>query len=258
VERGFTLLEAIIAVAIMALLMSIAIPGLHAARARGKSIRCAANMRALGQGLVAYCTSEADVLPLNTRTWELADARTRWLSGGPEDNVGWTGAIGRSMCEYSPWLWPLRCPNAVVIWEARPTGGFVPVVQGGPGANWYLNSYCSGRKLSSIPKPADGVLLLEVGVWDRRSCDTGALEDPYSPWAYPHPDMDAGRLDETGRWAWLPASGRRSGRNLLWCDGHVEGARAGRWPNGDQPEDADRIRHMRFGLPPSNDWDPAR
>ncbi len=58
--RGFTLIEVLVVVAIIALLVSILIPSLAAAREQARSARCLANLKALGVASTAYINAERD------------------------------------------------------------------------------------------------------------------------------------------------------------------------------------------------------
>ena len=53
-QRAFTLIELLVVVAIIALLISILLPSLQAAKDRGKAVKCASNERQLGLGLTYY------------------------------------------------------------------------------------------------------------------------------------------------------------------------------------------------------------
>lgn len=61
-SSGFTLIELLIVVAIIALLISILLPGLNAARQQARATKCLSQLRVLGQGLVMYSTEHGDVL----------------------------------------------------------------------------------------------------------------------------------------------------------------------------------------------------
>lgn len=170
------------------------------------------------------------------------------LGSDPGPPYGWIGAIAPTDAE-STWLAGLRCPSAVIAEPGLGGGGFAPARL--RGSNWHLNGYLLGRAASDIRDSATGCLSLEVGIWDRVSRDTGILEIPSSPWAYPHPRVrlefpTAGSVP----WDWLPAAGARPSRNVLWCDGHVSPHMAATWPLGDQAFDQSRIYHMQFGLIP--------
>ncbi|MBN1344017.1 MAG: prepilin-type N-terminal cleavage/methylation domain-containing protein [Phycisphaerae bacterium] len=62
-SRGFSLLELLSAVAIIALLASILIPSLSSARKSAKQVVCASQLRALAQAAVGYSTDYNDAIP---------------------------------------------------------------------------------------------------------------------------------------------------------------------------------------------------
>lgn len=112
-RRGaaFTLLEVLIVVAIIALLLGIALPALQRARGSGKLIACAANLRQIGQGLMAYASEQADRLPVNYAPWQTAYARTRGTEMIGNTSDTWVAAVQRALALTAPpFLRPLRCP----------------------------------------------------------------------------------------------------------------------------------------------------
>ncbi len=62
-KKGFTLIELLIVIAILALLISILLPGLSRAKAIAKRTTCATSLRTLGQALSFYTNESNDWLP---------------------------------------------------------------------------------------------------------------------------------------------------------------------------------------------------
>ena len=81
-RRGFTLIEVLVVVAIIALLLSILLPSLAHARVQAKASVCLSNLKQVGTGLTMYVTQNRDRYPmhssLKSKTTALGKPRTRW------------------------------------------------------------------------------------------------------------------------------------------------------------------------------------
>jgi prepilin-type N-terminal cleavage/methylation domain len=68
-ERGiFTLIELLIVVAIIAILAALLLPALGKARETALGIKCAGNMKQIGQYMAMYINDNSDYFPLATMT----------------------------------------------------------------------------------------------------------------------------------------------------------------------------------------------
>ena len=61
---GFTLVELLVLITIVALLMALLLPMMSRARESSNAVRCAANLRSVGESLRSYATMSGDTLPI--------------------------------------------------------------------------------------------------------------------------------------------------------------------------------------------------
>ncbi len=97
--RGFSVIDLLVSVAVMALLITILMPSLVSANEMGRRAKCASNVRQLGLGLQMYSYDHADVVPPSQ-----FNAMTSASGRGDEssdtiylriDGNDWPGEIGR-------------------------------------------------------------------------------------------------------------------------------------------------------------------
>lgn len=66
--RGFTLVELLVCIGIIALLISILLPAINGARRSGRLVVCASNVRQLCAGMMIYASSNKGAFPINVAT----------------------------------------------------------------------------------------------------------------------------------------------------------------------------------------------
>jgi len=70
-HRGFTLIEILVVVAIIALLIAILLPSLRRAREQARTVVCATNLRTCGQATMFYAQANKDWMPYAGAAWEM-------------------------------------------------------------------------------------------------------------------------------------------------------------------------------------------
>lgn len=120
-QNAFTLIELLVVISIIALLISILLPALSAAREAGKSAACLSNLRQISIALVGYSADHQDWLPASyggllnkvyTGGWvgtnkKFNGALEAYISASPGDDP----TQGRT---YNDFYW---CPSSTVPWN---------------------------------------------------------------------------------------------------------------------------------------------
>lgn len=95
--RGFTLIEVLVVIAVIALLIGILLPSLGGARAEARAIRCAAQLRSVGVAVTQYTINENYFPP--SYVYSSEDDPDSWVeqdqfgSGSPTGYIHWSWSL---------------------------------------------------------------------------------------------------------------------------------------------------------------------
>ncbi|MGN6726475.1 MAG: prepilin-type N-terminal cleavage/methylation domain-containing protein [Tepidisphaeraceae bacterium] len=185
-RNGFTLVELLVVIGIIALLISILLPALNKARGAAKTITCSAKLRQIGQLINVYASANKGYLPWgyanaplgqyywsNGKEWSWADTLTLLTNHRSMDtnpNYSWAGSkVGNMAYDYSPIFhdtdtfasqWDIRASDYCCHPRLMPYNSQQDAVSQAAGGNGYIGQ----RNLGTIRQPTQAMLVWDTGI----------------------------------------------------------------------------------------------
>jgi prepilin-type N-terminal cleavage/methylation domain-containing protein/prepilin-type processing-associated H-X9-DG protein len=220
-HAGFTLVELLVVIGIIALLIALLLPALSRARGLAQSASCLNNLRQLQTCWLMYANDHGGALPPNLSVYDLStgapipglDLRLTWCAGNVREDVNTANIERGYLFPYNRSTAIYHCPAD----RARVAGSNVRHTRSynmsqsvsGIGFGRVLPYLPSFQNLTQIrnPKPADLFVFIDVHE-DQIADSLFGIPLPGDPF--------------DGIWFDLPANRHYDGCNLSFADGHVE------------------------------------
>jgi prepilin-type N-terminal cleavage/methylation domain-containing protein/prepilin-type processing-associated H-X9-DG protein len=227
-RTGFTLIEILVVVAIIALLVAILLPSLKNAKELSKATLCGTQLRQIFDGTLIYSQANADRLPYFGGDWSINFNSTPWWWVSQiSNNIGNNFGMYKCPTDRKPYQVTVTWQNGRVRMAKSTDPNKVQLdITYRSSCDVLMEQFDKQgnrltRKINSWRYPARAILLVEA---DCQTAEAG-LQDCFrfqDHMAY----LDESTPGSQSRWAaypWWQGFKRHLGRsNFLFMDGHVE------------------------------------
>lgn len=227
-RRGFTLVELMVTIAIIAILATLLLPALNSARGRARTITCLSNQRQLTLATLLYAGDAEDALPYNMGEDEIKRtvAQGRYLNWTSpimnweldSDNTNTFLLVQGGIGPYTSGVAKIyRCPSDFAVSDIQAQAGWTERVR-----SYSMNAMVGDA--GEYTKAGQNVNNPEY----RQFFKLGQIVQPSRIFVFieEHPDSinDGYFVNNADKLEWtdLPASYHNGAANLTYADGHVE------------------------------------
>jgi len=220
-KRGFTLVELLVVISIIALLLSILMPSLQKAKEGARAVVCGNNVRQLGMAWRLYAVNNDDWFPIGL-FWFASES-----TGEP---MAWWHDKPWGIASYMPTKTAFQDPDAYKKGICRsyycPRNASKAIeyeLAAGYHFNYNLGFECYTR-VCSVPRPASVPLLFGYWLTDPPNGENNLRLGNY----FSRPGWEADEVAEGRSESWYFLTGVRDvhqrgvGTNFLFVDGHIE------------------------------------
>ncbi|MDB5302345.1 MAG: prepilin-type N-terminal cleavage/methylation domain [Phycisphaerales bacterium] len=222
-RSGFTLVELLVVIGIIALLISILLPALQRAREQANATKCLSNIRQIGLAFLMYANENRQYFPATARSDDIRSEDWVWWETNPRRDV-YQSAIAPYMGKFNENL--LRCPSDDVFTHT----------QGGQGQylysyslNYLMDSFTGVFKLSQARKPSEKIFMVDEdertsndGLWSPVTFTGATSTIPGFDWLSIRHDRQRILPDVVGGAAGSPIPNPDRRGNAVFLDGHAE------------------------------------
>jgi prepilin-type N-terminal cleavage/methylation domain-containing protein/prepilin-type processing-associated H-X9-DG protein len=250
---GFTFVELLVVVAIIAILASLLSAALNQTKAKAHQITCLTNLRQLQLGWLSYVDDNSDQLPLNRSTdspneqlFGRRNALGSWVVGRPKEDITTRNIVKGTLYPYIRSVGIYRCPEdrSTVVGHPFPRT-----------RSYSMSFYMNGDAAGMEPRVKTIHSAIENPSPDKVFVFIEEHEDSVWAGSFSVAPPEKGVL-ATPIWLSTPAERHNRGYNLSFADGHVEywkwssskGLLPVSRPSADRHEIRD-LRRLQDGVP---------